>query len=97
VFSVTNLCKSYPSPEGSLDILKDINFEISEGVFVAIVGESGSGKSTLLQLLGTLDTADSGQIMLDDIAVHALPEHKLANLRNQHIGYCWASFLCGEG
>ncbi|MDQ7003470.1 MAG: ABC transporter ATP-binding protein [Ghiorsea sp.] len=86
---VTNLCKSYHTPQGSLEILKNINFSVDQGCFTAVVGESGSGKSTLLQLLGTLDYADSGEIILNDIAIHNLPEHKLAMLRNQHIGFIY--------
>lgn len=91
MFSIKDLCKSYPTPQGKLAVLEGINFEIGEGVFTAIVGESGSGKSTLLQLLGTLDTPDSGEIFLDDTAIHNLPEGKLATLRNRHIGFIYQS------
>jgi len=91
VFSVSNLCKSYPSPEGKLEVLNDVNLSIESGSFTAIIGESGSGKSTLLQLLGTLDTADSGEIYLNNMAIHDLAEHKLASLRNQHIGFIYQS------
>ncbi|HID36966.1 MAG TPA: ABC transporter ATP-binding protein [Ghiorsea sp.] len=86
---VTNLCKSYTTPQGNLEILKSVNLEVDKASFIAIVGESGSGKSTLLQLLGTLDYADSGEIFLNDIAIHNLPENKLATLRNQHIGFIY--------
>ncbi len=86
---VTNLCKSYPAPQGRLEILKSINLKVDKGNFVAIVGESGSGKSTLLQILGSLDYADSGEIFLNNIAIHNLPENKLATLRNQHIGFIY--------
>jgi lipoprotein-releasing system ATP-binding protein len=91
VFSVRNLYKSYPSPDGRLEVLKGINLEVKAGSFTAIIGESGSGKTTLLQILGTLDTADSGEIYLHDIAIHTLAEHKLAQLRNQHIGFIYQS------
>jgi len=86
---VTNLCKSYHTPQGSLEILNAINLDVDKGSFTAVVGESGSGKSTLLQLLGTLDYADSGEIVLNGIAIHNLPESKLATLRNQHIGFIY--------
>lgn len=86
---VTNLCKSYHTPQGSLEILNAINLDVDKGSFTAVVGESGSGKSTLLQLLGTLDYADSGEIILNGIAIHNLPESKLATLRNQHIGFIY--------
>jgi lipoprotein-releasing system ATP-binding protein len=57
---VTNLSKSYPSPEGEekVNIFSDVNLEISKGSSAAIVGPSGSGKSTLLNLIGTLDKPD---------------------------------------
>ena len=91
MFSVSNLCKSYPSPDGKLEVLQNVNLEVAAGSFTAIIGESGSGKSTLLQLLGTLDTADAGEIYLEDIAIHELKEDKLARLRNHHIGFVYQS------
>jgi len=91
VLTVTNLSKAYPTPLGPLQILDDISFSLQAGVFMAIIGESGSGKSTLLQLLGTLDQADSGEIYLGKIAIHALKERDLAMLRNRDIGFVYQS------
>jgi len=91
VLTVTSLSKAYPTPLGSLQILDDISFSLQAGVFMAIIGESGSGKSTLLQLLGTLDHADSGEIHLGEIAIHALKEKDLAMLRNRDIGFVYQS------
>jgi lipoprotein-releasing system ATP-binding protein len=91
VFSVSNLCKSHPSPDGKLEVLKGVDLEVKAGSFTAIIGESGSGKSTLLQLLGTLDQADSGEISLGDVAIHALKEKDLAMLRNHDIGFIYQS------
>ena len=91
MFSVSNLCKSFPAPQGNLDVLNNLNLDVSEGSFIAIIGESGSGKSTLLQILGTLDQADSGQILLNNTEIQNLSESKLAKFRNQHIGFIYQS------
>ncbi len=71
----------------SLQVLKGIDLEISEGEIVSIVGASGAGKSTLLHILGTLDTADKGILTIDGIEVSALRDKKIARFRNQKIGF----------
>lgn len=91
MLSVSNLSKSFPTPEGKLEVLNDINFTLNQGTLMSIIGESGSGKSTLLQILGTLDQADSGEIILNHTALHGLPDKQLASLRNQHIGFIYQS------
>jgi lipoprotein-releasing system ATP-binding protein len=77
------LFKSY----GDLPILKGIDLEVKKGEIVAIVGASGAGKTTLLQLLGTLDTPDSGEISLNGINPFSLSSKELSAFRNQHIGF----------
>ncbi|MEM8894336.1 MAG: ABC transporter ATP-binding protein [Bacteroidota bacterium] len=72
---------------GQLEVLKGIDLEIKKGEVVSIVGASGAGKSTLLHILGTLDTADSGQLKLDNTHVPSLSAKKLAIFRNQRIGF----------
>ncbi len=91
MFSVHDLNKSFPTPQGKLDVLKDVNLDVYQGDFIAIIGESGSGKSTLLQILGTLDQADSGELLLDNIKIQHLHENKLAQLRSQYIGFIYQS------
>jgi lipoprotein-releasing system ATP-binding protein len=71
----------------SLQVLKGIDLEIKQGEIVSIVGASGAGKSTLLHILGTLDNADSGKLTIDGIEVTQLRDKKIAQFRNQKIGF----------
>lgn len=78
-----NIHKSY----GSLHVLKGIDIEIAEGEIVSIVGASGAGKSTLLHIIGTLDQADQGKVMIDSRQINQLPERELSDFRNKNIGF----------
>jgi lipoprotein-releasing system ATP-binding protein len=78
-----NIYKRY----GSLEVLRGVNLEISKGEVVAIVGPSGCGKSTLLHILGSLDKADMGEIVINNKALSLLSGNKLAAFRNKHIGF----------
>ena len=83
MITAKNINKSY----GALHVLRDISLEIRPGEVVSIVGASGAGKTTLLQILGTLDSADSGSIVYGDIDVTRLKERDLARFRNEKIGF----------
>ncbi|MEO9144307.1 MAG: ABC transporter ATP-binding protein [Ginsengibacter sp.] len=83
MLKATGIYKSY----GALPVLKGVDIEVSKGEIVSIAGSSGAGKSTLLHILGTLDSADKGDISLDDIKVNQLKGKKLAAFRNEHIGF----------
>ena len=72
---------------GPLAVLKGVDVEITKGEIVSIAGSSGAGKSTLLHILGTLDTADKGEIYLEDERIDRLKGKKLAAFRNTHIGF----------
>jgi lipoprotein-releasing system ATP-binding protein len=72
---------------GSVDVLKGINLKITQGEVVSIVGASGAGKSTLLQIIGTLEKADSGTVMVNNTALRTLNDKALSAFRNQHIGF----------
>jgi lipoprotein-releasing system ATP-binding protein len=72
---------------GTLQVLKDINFEIKKGEIVSIVGASGAGKTTLLQIIGTLNNQDSGQIIIENVDVSRLSGKKLSHFRNSKIGF----------
>lgn len=72
---------------GSLEVLKGIDLTVGKGEIVSIVGPSGAGKTTLLMIMGTLEKADSGRVLIDDIDLTKLTEKKLANFRNKNIGF----------
>ena len=92
ILTTKNLRKEVPSGESNLVILDDISFNLEEGKSLAITGPSGSGKSTLLGLLAGLDTATSGEIVLDGINLHLLDEEKRAILRKDKVGFVFQSF-----
>jgi lipoprotein-releasing system ATP-binding protein len=77
------LKKSY----GELNVLKGIDIEIEKGEIVSIVGASGAGKSTLLHILGTLDNADEGDLLIKDQNVINLNSNQVARFRNMNIGF----------
>ena len=72
---------------GSLQVLKGIDLTIHPGEIVAIVGPSGAGKTTLLQIIGTLDTPDSGRLIINGTETSRLNEKELAAFRNKNIGF----------
>jgi len=78
-----NITKTY----GSLQVLKGVNLEVEKGEIVSITGSSGAGKSTLLHILGTLDKANGGSIIIDNQSVMQLKDKELAAFRNKHIGF----------
>ena len=83
MLTATNIEKFY----GKLHVLKGVDIHISKGEIVSIVGSSGAGKSTLLHILGTLDNADQGQVLLNGQRVDKLSGKALAKFRNTHIGF----------
>ena len=78
-----NIHKAY----GTLQVLKGIDLTIQKGEVVSIVGASGAGKSTLLHILGTLDTADQGEVIFDDQPIKSFNNSEIARFRNKHIGF----------
>ena len=72
---------------GSLQVLKGIDLRVDKGEVVAIVGPSGAGKTTLLQIIGTLDTPDGGQLLINGIDTGRLSERELSAFRNRNIGF----------
>jgi len=78
-----NIYKRY----GSLEVLRGVTLEVRKGEVVAIVGPSGCGKSTLLHILGSLDKADMGEIVINNASLNQLVGDRLAAFRNKHIGF----------
>jgi len=83
LLSATNLSKKY----ATFTVVNNVSLDVGKGEIVSIVGPSGAGKSTLLHLLGGLDKADSGSVLIDRTDMLALPAKKQAQFRNTHIGF----------
>lgn len=83
MIEVHNIHKSY----GPLEVLRGIDLTIDRGEVVSIVGRSGAGKSTLLHIMGTLDKADSGEVVIAGQRTASLNDRQLSSFRNQHIGF----------
>ena len=92
MLSASGLTKEYQSGDHRLTVLRDVNFSIEQGEFVAIVGPSGSGKTTLLGLLAGLDTPSRGSVQLDGTDLTALDEDDRARLRGEKVGFVFQSF-----
>nr|WP_269760682.1 ABC transporter ATP-binding protein [Streptococcus dysgalactiae] len=90
---LTNIVKSYRNGEQDLKVLKNINLTVYEGEFLAIMGPSGSGKSTLMNIIGLLDRATSGDYVLNGTEVEVLSDRKLAQVRNEEIGFVFQQFF----
>lgn len=83
MIDIKGITKSF----GPLQVLKGIDLHIDKGEVVSIVGPSGAGKTTLLQIIGTLDRADSGTVVVDGVDVEKLSAKKLSDFRNRHLGF----------
>ena len=83
MIQIRNIKKSF----GNLEVLKGIDLDIERGKIVSIVGASGAGKTTLLQIMGTLDKADSGSVVIDGIDVMKLSDARRSAFRNKHMGF----------
>jgi putative ABC transport system ATP-binding protein len=92
LIQVRALTKSIDTGTHRVEILKGIDLEIRKGEFAAIMGPSGSGKSTLLGLLAGLDSATSGQVILDGEDITRLGEDEMALLRGRKIGFVFQSY-----
>lgn len=91
IIELKDINKTYPGAV-PLHVLKDINLEVERGELVSIMGASGSGKSTLLNIIGILDSYDSGTYRLDGTLIRDLSENRAAELRGRMIGFVFQSF-----
>lgn len=92
MIETTALCRQFHVGDTWVHALDHVDLKIGEGDFVAVMGPSGSGKSTLMNILGCLDTPDSGHYQLLDLEVAALSDDDLSRIRNQKIGFVFQSF-----
>lgn len=83
MIKLTGIHKSF----GQLEVLKGIDLHIKEGEFVSIVGASGAGKTTLLQIIGTLDTAHEGEVVINGTNIKKLSDKELSAFRNKQLGF----------
>ena len=89
---ITELSKHYTIGDETVHALDKASMHVAPGEFVSIIGPSGSGKSTLMNIIGCLDTADSGEYLLDGIPIEEYSENELARIRNRKIGFVFQNF-----
>lgn len=94
LLTVKNVKKVYTTRFGTVRVqaLNDVNFSVEEGEYVAIMGESGSGKTTLLNILASLDTATSGQVLLNGQEISRVSQKDLCAFRRDHLGFVFQDF-----
>ena len=88
MIEVKNIVKRF----GDLEVLHGVSLDIVAGEIVSIVGASGAGKSTLLQIIGSLLSADSGEVVIDGVKLSTLGDDSLSDFRNRHIGFIFQSY-----
>lgn len=89
LLELQNVTKHYNQGGDKVEILKDINLSVKKGELISIIGASGSGKSTLMHLIGLLDSATSGNIIIDGVDLSKLNDTKKTNLRLKYLGFIY--------
>ena len=90
---IKQICKTFqPNKAVEVVALRDVNLAIEQGDFVVLSGPSGSGKTTLLNIIGGLDDATSGELILDGQLLTGLPEKELSGIRRDHIGFVFQAY-----
>ncbi len=94
ILEVNGVQKTYTTKRGGnkTEALKNVNFTVEAGEYVAIMGESGSGKTTLLNILAALDKPTGGRVLLDGLDLSALKERKIAAFRRENLGFVFQDF-----
>ena len=94
ILEVTGLRKVYTTRFGGnkVEALRDVNFTVEDGEYVAVMGESGSGKTTLLNILAALDKPTAGRVVLDGQELGSVPESKIAAFRRDNLGFVFQEF-----
>lgn len=88
MIEVRNIVKRF----GSLEVLHGVSMSVTRGEIVSIVGASGAGKTTLLQIIGSLMSADEGEVLVDGVALSGMDDDALSTFRNRHIGFIFQSY-----
>ena len=92
ILELQNIYKEYQQGKLKVPVLKNVNFSMEEGEYVAIMGPSGSGKTTLMNIIGCLDKATSGEFILDGQNINQCTENEMSDLRLHKIGFVFQSF-----
>lgn len=92
IIEMKDIYKSYGKGEGRVEVLKGVSLTVEPGEFVAILGPSGSGKTTLMNLIGLIDTIDSGTYSIDGVDIHRQSDRTYAQIRNRKIGFVFQKF-----
>lgn len=89
---INGIRKSFGAGDSKVDVLKGLNLEIEKGEFCVLLGPSGSGKSTLLNIIGGIDAADEGSIVIEGEQLEGMTEKKLSLYRRKHLGYIFQMY-----
>ena len=89
---IHHLCKSFGQGDSKVEVLKNIELEVERGEFCVLLGPSGCGKSTFLNIIGGIDSADSGEIRIDWESMAAMGEKQLTMYRRRHLGYIFQMY-----
>lgn len=92
ILELKGIYKNYQQGKMTVPVLKDVNFSMEEGEYVAIMGPSGSGKTTLMNIIGCLDQATEGSFYLDGQDVRSCSENQMSDIRLHKIGFVFQSF-----
>ncbi|MDO5392087.1 MAG: ABC transporter ATP-binding protein [Eubacteriales bacterium] len=92
ILEMQHIYKNYQQGKMEVPVLKDVNFSMEEGEYVAIMGPSGSGKTTLMNLIGCLDKPTSGSFLLDGMDVSKCSENEMSDMRLHKLGFVFQSF-----
>lgn len=87
LINAADISRHYTMADGTVQALSNVSLTVNVGEFIAITGPSGSGKSTLMNILGLLDTCDSGTYMFSGLDTKTLADNELSRIRNERIGF----------